>query len=430
VGGLGVAFVLGKRIRRKEVFILLAVFETVLFTLNAIPAASSLAANKDRGASYGGKLFTVDTETPSPNIYWLFMDGMLGFEGMERLFGDSQDAFAAALAGQGFLINRNAQFEVFHVTARATAALMSPAWYDREFLPILNTVNLDDYNDKEQKLGGINPLEARRNNELLGAFRAKGYMVYSISETRLYQHTVFNEMADVMFYENKLLRTVDRRVFYSYIQFLSLNNLLAEALAPWSPLDGLIGKAVTGLLFAQRLNGEDVPRTVSDKTAIYGAEYDGADQWYVDALLKTFTEAGLRFTIIHDEKAHNPFIRTEDGSRTAFDMNMDPDNYPAQHRYTAKIVLAYIALIIEHDPDELIVIQADHGLHQPKSREAFLKKGRTEEEVRIMQNQVMSAVRIPEKWGTLNEPLDPLDISRVLVNRYVGKNYSLVTAHP
>jgi hypothetical protein len=47
-----------------------------------------------------------------------------------------------------------------------------------------------------------------------------------------------------------------------------------------------------------------------------------------------------------------------------------------------------------------------------------------------MQNQVMSAVRIPETWGGLQEPLDPLDISRVLVNRYVGSNYAMVTAHP
>jgi hypothetical protein len=109
---------------------------------------------------------------------------------------------------------------------------------------------------------------------------------------------------------------------------------------------------------------------------------------------------------------------------------MDPDNYPPQHRYAAKILLAYIALIIEHDPEGVIVVQADHGLHHDRNREALLKKGGTEEEVRVMQNQALSAVRIPEKWGGLQEPLDPLDISRVLVNRYVGKNFSLVTAHP
>jgi hypothetical protein len=47
-----------------------------------------------------------------------------------------------------------------------------------------------------------------------------------------------------------------------------------------------------------------------------------------------------------------------------------------------------------------------------------------------MQNSVISAVRIPKRWGGLDQPLDPLDISRVLVNRYVGENYKLVEEHP
>jgi hypothetical protein len=194
---------------------------------------------------------------------------------------------------------------------------------------------------------------------------------------------------------------------------------------------GVIAKAV-GLVCAKWLNSEDVPQALSDRTAVYGDTYDGGDQWYVDALLKTFTEAGPRLTIIHDLKAHGPFFRNEDGSLEARTeaVSMDPSHYPPQHRHAAKIALAYIALILEHDPDAVIVVQADHGLHDPKNREILLEKGGTEEDVRVMQNQVMSAVRIPETWGGLEEPLDPLDISRVLVNRYVGKNYSPVAAHP
>jgi uncharacterized membrane protein YhaH (DUF805 family) len=430
-GGLGGAFALGNKIRRKEVFMLFAVFETVLFILNAVPAAAALAANPGKDASPTGTSFTVDVETPSPNVYWLFMDGMLGFEGMERLFGDRQEAFAAALEGQGFRINRNAQFEVFHATQRATAALMSPAWYDREFLPLLRTVNLENYHDKEKKLGKVNPLAARRNNELLRTFRAKGYTVYTISDWGLYLHTSFSEIADTIFYENKMFRNPDRKFLDVYLQFYNLNNLLTSALAPWPLIDGLIVKA-GNLLCENRLNSEDVPRTVSNRTAVYGGTYDGADQWYVDALLKTFTEAGPRLTIIHDAKAHCPFIRNEDGSLEAWIKtdSFDPANYPPQHRYAAKIALAYIALILEHDPDAVIVVQADHGLHHPRNREILLEKGGTEEDVRIMQNQVMSAVRIPETWGGLEEPLDPLDISRELVNRFVGKNYSPVAAHP
>jgi hypothetical protein len=433
-GGLGGGFVLGKKIRRKEVFMLLAVFETVLFILNAVPAGLALAAKADKGAPPTGASFTVDAETPSPNIYWLFMDGMLGFEGMERLFGDRQEAFAAVLEGHGFRINRNATFEALHSTIRSTAILMSPAWYDREFLPVLDTVNLNNYNDKTRKLGYINTLRARQNNELLQAFRAKGYTVHTISDLGLYLHTYFSEIADMIYYENKLLANANHKIFTSFIQFNSLNSLLNEALGPWALIDIIVGKVSSFLFlsFTKQFDSEDVPQAVSVRTTVYGSTYDGTDQWYVDALLKTFTEAGPRLTIIHDTKAHWPFIRDENGSletRTKA-VSMDPANYPPQHRYAAKTALAYIALILEHDPDAVIVVQADHGLHSGTNRKILLEKGGTEEDVRIMQNQVMSAVRIPETWGGLEEPLDPLDISRELVNRYVGKNYSPVAAHP
>jgi hypothetical protein len=441
-GSLSGACVLGKKGWRKEVFMLFAVFETVLFALNAVPAVLALASNLDQDAPSAKASFTIDAETPSPNIYWLFMDGMLGFEGMERLFGDRQEVFAAALAEQGFRINRNAQFEVLHATQRATAALMLPGWYDKEFLPLLRTVNLDDYDDKEKKLGNINPRTARRNNELLRAFRTKGYAVYTICEWELYLHTSFHEIADGVFYENKLLRNSDRRTktnelmfLNGYIQFISLNSLLGNSLELWRFIRPAIKefavKAVDSL-FIKKLDSEDVPLAASDRTAVYGDTYDGADQWYVDALLKTFTEAGPRLTIIHDTKAHWPFTRDENGSLEARTeaVSMDPVNYPPHHRYAAKITLAYIALILEHDPDAVIVVQADHVLHNGTNREILLEKGGTEEDVRIMQNQVISAVRIPETWGGLEEPLDPLDISRELVNRFVGKNYSPVAAHP
>jgi hypothetical protein len=249
-----------------------------------------------------------------------------------------------------------------------------------------------------------------------------------------------------VFYENKLLRNsgpltqanepliTANDFFYGYIQFLSLNELLGGALAPWVFIDSFAGRVSSFLFFSftKQLDIENVPQAVSDRTAVYGDAYDRTDQWYVDALLKTFTEAGPRLTIIHDLKAHFSFLRDEDGSPEARTetAGLDPANYPPQHRYAAKIALAYIALILEHDPDAVIVVQADHGLHHLRNREIFLKKGGTEEDVRIMQNQVMSAVRIPETWGGLEEPPDPLDISRLLVNRYVGKNYAPVAAHP
>jgi hypothetical protein len=207
--------------------------------------------------------------------------------------------------------------------------------------------------------------------------------------------------------------------FNAYLQFLLLNQLLSGILAPWSVIDGLIVKAA-GWLAAKRLNAEDAPQAVSDKTAIYGDTYDGADQWYADALLKTFTEAGPRFTIRHDAKARDPFIRNEDGSleTRAEAVSLDPDNCPSQHWYAAKIVLAYIALILEHDPDAVIVVQAGR-LHHNKNREILLKTEPGDERGPHTGNM-----------GRVGRTLGSPGYSRVLVNRYAGSNYSLVTAHP
>jgi len=43
-----------------------------------------------------------------------------------------------------------------------------------------------------------------------------------------------------------------------------------------------------------------------------------------------------------------------------------------------------------------------------------------------MQNQTINAVRIPEKYGGLESPVEPLNITRLLINSFVGKNYTLL----
>jgi hypothetical protein len=364
------------------------------------------------------------------------MDGMLGFYGMERLFGDNQKEFTASLVEEGFQINRKAEFEVFHGTTRATAALMSPSWYDNEFLPILHSIDIDDYNAKQKALGNLNPLFARRNNELIRAFIAKNYSVNIISGEENYFITNFYETADNLFYNGKLILNPNVKLFVSYIQFNNLNSILGGSLAPWTIIDEIVAKFAAGL-YEKALNAAPVP-VIVDKTAIYGYEYGGDsfgskdDRWFIDAIAEISARQTPQFTIVHDLKAHFDFIRNEDGSlaHRAGNEGRNFENYPPQHRYAAKIVLAYTDFIIERDYDAIIVIEADHGLHMTEAREQLLAQNKTDEDVRVIQNQVMSAARIPEKWGGLDEPLDPLNISRVLANRYAGKNYQLLESHP
>lgn len=102
------------------------------------------------------------------------------------------------------------------------------------------------------------------------------------------------------------------------------------------------------------------------------------------------------------------------------------DLYPLAYEYSNEVMFNMIDLILEHNPNAIIVIQADHGMHLHGTQRQLLAEGFTEEEVAHIQNSVLSAVRIPEQYGGLDEPLDPRNITRELVNRFVGENYQLI----
>ncbi|MDR0525653.1 MAG: hypothetical protein LBG90_07270 [Spirochaetaceae bacterium] len=148
------------------------------------------------------------------------------------------------------------------------------------------------------------------------------------------------------------------------------------------------------------------------------------------AIAEIAAESSPQLVILYDLTAHASFAFNEDGSfNTGADLLL-PQFYPGTHRYAAKKILGYIDAILSWDRNAVIVVEADHGLHVEKTRQAFLAEGKTDDDIRLAQNQTLSAVRIPKEWGGLESPLDPLNISRELVNRYVGKNYRLLTEHP
>ena len=102
------------------------------------------------------------------------------------------------------------------------------------------------------------------------------------------------------------------------------------------------------------------------------------------------------------------------------------DMYPTAHAYTVYMLITMIDMILEQNPNTVIVIQSDHGFHLDDIQTQLLEDGFSEAEVASLQNSVMSAVRIPEQYGGLDVPLNPLNITRELVNRFVGPNYQLL----
>jgi hypothetical protein len=83
--------------------------------------------------------------------------------------------------------------------------------------------------------------------------------------------------------------------------------------------------------------------------------------------------------------------------------------------------------ILERDPDAVIVLQGDHGLHGNSEAEITDTFGK--DAVAPIWNQVMSALRVPEKYQNGDETYaleNPLNMSRYLVNAFVGRNYRYI----
>ena len=429
-----IIFNIGHRIKHIEIFKILAVFETVVFLFNFIQASAIYVSDKTVIVSESNykTSFVVDTSSPSPNIYWLHMDGMLGFRAMEYFFNDPQIKFETMLSERGFVVNREAEFEAGHNTVIAIPALMSPFFYDKVMFSWMISTNLL-VNKKYfyTKITPVDLLKARLNNELITAFNAKRYQTNTIATMDFYYFLTTN----LFYFRN-------RKVKYDFT-----NLAIAEQLTKWNNLRELIN-LTTPIIFISRtlqnyiiveaykkyLNVESIKEYDVDTNEIYGNFYGkhGKDIWHINALSEIFDGPQPRMTIIHDLNAHVPFVLNEEGAiinRKGEEM-FDLYNYPPQHHFVRNYLIALIDLIITNDPDAVIVVQADHGLHHENSRKQILSSGGTEDEVRLIYNQTMSAVRIPDKWGGLDAPLDPLNITRVLVNRYVGQNYELLENHP
>ena len=73
-------------------------------------------------------------------------------------------------------------------------------------------------------------------------------------------------------------------------------------------------------------------------------------------------------------------------------------HYP-RHVFSAKVPIGMIDMILEADPDAVVVIQADYGM-RPTEKEfkAAFDKDVDAADVIEFWNSTMSAIRVPEKY--------------------------------
>lgn len=153
----------------------------LLFLFNIGNATiKNIQANKKTDNYRAKTVFSVDTNTPHPDIYWFHMDGMMGFDTIESLYKDSQSELKDYLSARGFKTNNSASLDVGW-TAYSIPALTSPTIYVDKIKPLMdNMPNMTDYERKKQ-IGADNSIYmAYKNLELFSSFNQAGYDVYHI----------------------------------------------------------------------------------------------------------------------------------------------------------------------------------------------------------------------------------------------------------
>jgi len=434
----------------------------LLFAFNFIPGALAVSAgemqravNESSGVlPYEVKIaFNVDLNLPRPNVYWLHMDGLMGFDAVERYFNDPQTELENKLEERGFVVNRSARLEAGYTHA-AVPAMTSPAFYDSY---------LADEFARVAKL-----TRTLRENSIYTAMTAKGFSLYDIYP----QTEILKAFSDAGY----INIGTPNRVYFPLpvsIDIVGTNvtdiDGIQEAAAPFNRIADFTNLVVDASALSvlkektdQWLNGirpvgntQAIPdyRETVDK---YVSGFSDMD-WHMEEIvraIKYFTSAQtphfvyfVNYTahcidvgteiggVEYEEIIGRTFIYDEDGNVYKERLE-DPNDvflYYPQHKYALKEMMAQVDTIIENDPEAVIILQGDHGIHGIgngadyfDSRFMF-QRGYSLEDQLNLNLQVFSAVRVPPQYGSLTQPLDPLDISRWLVNHFVGEgNYDYV----
>ena len=433
----GITFCIWRLSLRKNtvpLFVLSSLFITTFLVLSLIPTLQAKIRSWQSYEAIPRKDFSIDASLPSPNIYWLHADGMIGFDGMEYFFDDAQEEFTQNLEDYGFILDRGAQFEAYHGTKTALPALFSPQFYDDYMVQMIE----DSQEGRISKIMSGNRYqineapfdEIRKSNELAEAFEQKGYTTATIG------------LMDIYFYPTT-------NYYYRFSQFAAdealfqiagnSGNLIAATEKSESYIRLLDLLKMTSLLPESLLNhvARNSKKEIEQLSEVLPPSIDIDPSWHepltvssdllstTRGLFEFFQLPDPKLVIVQTEIAHMPFVKDENGNLLKDDEGT-LRSYPGQHHFSSKYVLDLIDYIIEKDPEAIIVLQADHGPHDGNAVRDYVyyERGEDKDMMIFMWNSTVSAVRIPEIYGTPEDSIHPLNISRYLINHFVGdENY-------
>ncbi len=438
--------VLGLKLRGKDrngiVSLFLSVFTGIFFIFNVVGTLQTTTLEEQDLNKNIKTDYIVETLKNKPDVYWIHCDGMLGFSAMDKYFGDAQEEFKQELLGRGFYINEDAVLESGHSTTAAIPALMCPYFYDNYVGDLLK-----DHDTARETIfeGAVQQhlKRARLKNELINAFKAGGYNTYSIGiieqflypTTDKYYYPV--ETGDISYFPTEPVRVhyplaviedMPDEAAVNLVDTVEIKTFLNNVCRP---LGYLFDKVAGTNYLSGEYNSKSriVDFALPDeqiKDILFEGEAAERYEYMANALNSAIDQDSPKLTVVLDFLAHRPFVYDEYGNLNENADFADLNNYPAQHKYAAKVLINLIDMILEQDPDAVIILQGDHGLHD-NTEEDFKRAFGDDFSTIDLWNNVLSCCRIPAEYRTGEEESilgDPRNISRYLINSFIGRNYN------
>jgi len=391
----------------QAVFNVLAFCICLFFILNFVPAIRNEIVFRDARARrfvaeegedvanfYIKREFMVNHNLPSPDIYWFHMDGLMNLNTFERFWDIPQDHVREALLDRGFMLYEDG-FLRAGKTEWGLAALLSPALYSN-YLSFIFNETYNFFMQPNSPLGqfwifeehvrrasqdGVNIFtDIEPYPELLTALLLAGYeLKYELHYPPIPDTSRLHAVIHTDDALNRFLRS----------DLATLLNLVTPLNLPNS-----VGGQVIELVDNVDNNAPDIERPQLT--------------WRVCM------------------RSHIGMIWRAAGLE-AYEYGLHRhDLYPIGFELAITEMFNAIDMILEYNPNAVIILQAEHGFHYATMHRQLLYDGFTNEQVLEMAFSVFSAVRIPPQYGGLDAPLSPQNISRELVNRFVGENYVLL----
>ena len=376
--------------------------------------------------------FKTDNTKNKPNIYWIHCDGMMNLNDMKKYFKVDLNYLGNYFDNNNYFYNNDAKLVAGHSTIRSLAALFNPDYYDnfyKDYLMDLEKVYLKEKKNTNFIVNYYELEEKRLNNELFQALGEQGYETIAIADYSPYSALYTDKFYDFYYYsddgigfhtpkeelryinmENNSKFRLNSYIYFNHTRLLFYNTILYPLMENINYLD-------YNSLNYDDMNFDDYPYTKMTK------------YWNSKAIFKSIEDSydnnKSQFTFIDYKLAHFPLFFTKYGDLLKKEDGYNLSYYVGNYIYAFNILTEMLDYIKTVDEDAVIIVQADHGIHVYEDWDLMNQLNINEIGLQEVRNSVINAVYVPYKYRNGDEDVlnEPLNISRYIVNNFVGDNY-------